>query len=518
MMQARTSRHVRLGGRVIRGHVAGWARGQDDPDPHPVPRFASPPIGGGRGSRRACSFSLTTAFAALVAAFALAGCATHSESLTKVRESLLSGQPDAAWQEFSRKKEKPDDLLYLLERGYLAHEAGEYDSSNAAFDAAELRYEELYTKSVSNELAALVTSDNTLPYRGYPHELVLIHYYRAFNYLKFGRLESALVEARKANQRLTELQDAKEGKSTYKNDAFMQYFTAMLYASAGEHNDATVAYRDAYRGYDEYARLYGVKSPPGLASELHSSLMRIGAADEAGTLLERYPELEKQLDLRLRANAVVFVETGFTPYLEAVNITLPIFEEKDSKYRNCKGCEAEYATVIVDRYGNDIYAWQGSNLTLDHVLHFSFPRMVDFPSEAKSVGVRCSVGNALPPVLAEPINAIAKKSFNERIPKILLKTVARALVKELARTQAKKEDKALGALVNIFNVVTERADTRSCLFLPNGIWMVQMELPPGDHQFEVLVRGENGAEVDRLPVSITVPKRGIAFERVRSFR
>ncbi len=429
----------------------------------------------------------------------------------------MQGDSNAAYREFS-KKEKKDDLLYLIERGYLAHEAGHYDTSNIYFDRAELRAEELYTKSISGEIASLVTSDNILPYRGYPHELVLIHYYRAFNYLKLGKVESALVEARKANQRLTQLQDEKEGKSTYKNDAFMQYFTAMLYDSEGEHNDAVVAYRDAYRGFDEYAKLYGAKPPPGLVSDLHASLQRIGAVDEAGVLLERFPALEKESQLRMRTNAVVFVETGFTPYLDAVNITIPIFEEKDSRYRNCNDCEDEYAAVIVDRYGNDIYAWRRRDLSLDHVLHFSFPMMVDFPTEAYSVEVVAPVGRAMPPTLAEPIDAIAKKSFNEKIPKILIKAVARALVKEFARTRAKKEDAALGALVNIFNIATERADTRSCLFLPNAIWMVQAELPPGTHQLDVIIRSRNGTEVDRMPVTITTRKDGIAFERVRSFR
>lgn len=463
----------------------------------------------------ACSFF---AVVILLCTAAISGCGTHSESMTKVRESLLNGQTEEAYRQFAAKKEKKDDLLYLIERGYLAHEAGHYDTSNIYFDKAELRAEELYTKSVTGELASLITSDNTLPYRGYPHELVLIHYYRAFNYLMLGQTEGALVEARKANQRLAELQDEKEGKNTYKNDAFMQYFTAMLYQAEGEHNDATVAIRDAYRGYEEYSELYGLRPPPGLISELHAALNRIGASDEAGVLLERFPAIENESELRMRTNAVIFVETGFTPYLDAVNITLPIFEEKDSKYHDCHGCENDYAGVIVSRYGDNIYTYRRQNLTLDHVLQFSFPMMVDFPTEAYSVEVDCPIGKSMPPTLAEPIDAIAKKSFNERIPNILLKTVARALVKEFARTRAKKEDKTLGALVNIFNVATERADTRSCLFLPNAIWMIQMELPAGEQQVEVVVQNPSGAEIERLPVTINAPKNGIAFARVRTFR
>lgn len=449
---------------------------------------------------------------------ALSGCATHSQSLEKVRETLLSGEPEAAYREFAKRKEKNDDLLYLLERGYLAHEAGQYDTSNIAFDAAELLAQELYTKSVSGALASLITSDNTLPYRGYPHELVLIHYYRAFNYLMLDQTEGALVEARKANQRLTELQDEKEGKSTYQNDAFMQYFTAMLYEAEGDHNRAVVAYRDADRGYRQYADLYGTPMPPSLAAEFHAALQRVGAADEAAVFLEENPRLQKQADLRLRSNAVIFIETGFTPYLDAVDITIPVFDEKDSEYRNCKGCEGQYADVLVSRYRDNLYSWRRRDLTLDHVLHFSFPMMVDFPVEAYAVTVECSTGHAMAPFVGEPVDAIAKKSFEERIPKILLKTVARALVKEFARVQAKKENATLGALVNVFNVATERADTRSCLFFPKTIWMAQLELPPGEHDVDVVVQGLNGEEVERITVTLDAPRNGIAFARVRSFR
>jgi hypothetical protein len=465
-------------------------------------------------SRPARNIVLLLLFAVLTAG----GCATHSQSLEKVRESLLAGRTEAAYREFARKKEKSDDLLYLLERGYLAHEAGQYDSSNIAFDAAELRAEELYTKSISGEVAALITSDNILPYRGYPHELVMIHYYRAFNYLMLGQRDGALVEARKANQRLVVLQDAKEGKATYKNDAFMQYFTAMLYEAEGEHNDAVVAYRDAHRGYETYAELYGTAAPPSLLADFYAALFRVGAADEAGTLLERYPSLQKESDLRMRANAVVFIETGFTPYLDAVDITIPVLEETDSEYRDCKGCENDYADVLVSRYHHNIYSWRRRDLALDHVLHFSFPMMVNFPTEAYTVAVACATGHALAPVTVEPLDAIAKRSFDERIPKILVKTVARALIKEFARVQAKKEDKALGALVNIFNVATERADTRSCLFFPKTIWMAQLELPPGKHDLEIVVRGVGGTEVERVPVTLDAPKNGVVFARVRSFR
>ena len=151
---------------------------------------------------RSRALRLRTGIAFLCLALAAGGCASHSQSLSEVRGALVADNPAQALTKFQEKKEKPDDLLYLLERGYLEMAAGHYAASNQAFESAEIREEDLYTKSISGELAALVTSDNVLPYRSYPYELAMIQYYRAFNYLALGQHDDALVEARKANQML----------------------------------------------------------------------------------------------------------------------------------------------------------------------------------------------------------------------------------------------------------------------------------------------------------------------------
>lgn len=456
---------------------------------------------------------------ALLAAMWGAGCASHSQNMAEVRGALLRGAPGEALSEFTDKKEKPDDLLYLLERGFLEHEAGNYEASNSAFDAAELRAEELYTKSVSNELAALVTSDKVLPYRGYPHELVMIQYFRAFNYLKLGQYDGALVEARKANQRLVELHDEKEDKDTYRNDAFMQYFTGLLYEDAGEWNDAAVAYRNAYTAYEQYRDMYGVSAPATLPSDLYRALSRIGADDEAQRLEDEHAGIADDALSGRDANVVVFVEYGFTPYLEPVDIVLPIFSEKsDEKYRGCDGCEREYAGVLVRRYGDNIYAYSGSRYTLDHVLRFAFPQIVNYPSVASWARIEQPVSRVIEGPPAEPLAAIMRQSFNQRIPGILLKTIARALIKEFARVQAKKQDKTLGVLINIANLATEQADTRSWLLLPEKIDLVKLTLPPGQQDLEILFHAADDRVIEKQIVPVTVDEKRMTFVRVRCYQ
>lgn len=450
---------------------------------------------------------------------AAGGCASHSQSLTEVRGSLVAGSPLQALAEFQKKKEKPNDLLYLLERGYLELAAGNYAASNARFEAAEIREKDLFTKSVTGELASLVTSDNTLPYRSYPYEMAMIQYYRAFNYLAVGSEEDALIEARKANQLLVELADEKEGKSGYTNDPFLQYFTALLYENAGETNDATVAFRSAYQAYSDYADRYGVSAPPDLRPDLYRSLIQLGSDDEAAQLAEGDDGLAERAQKGRDANVVLCIETGFAPFLEGVDIVLPIFDDKDDeKYRDCDNCAMDYSNVLFTRYGENIYAYSAGGLTLDHVLRFAFPRMVDYPSAAVSSEVLTPDGVAVAPIMAEPLGAIAHTEFNSRLPKVLLKTIARALIKEFARTRAKKSSGTLGALVNIANVATERADTRTWLFLPQQISLVKLALSPGIHDLEVVFYDTYGAGTDRRTVTVNVAKGAMTFARVRSYR
>jgi hypothetical protein len=96
----------------------------------------------------------------------------------------------------------------------------------------------------------------------------------------------------------------------------------------------------------------------------------------------------------------------------------------------------------------------------------------------------------------EDVEAIALKNFAEEEPKILLKTIARGVAKYLAfKTAKKKQGEVAGILVNVFNIATESADTRSWLTLPNSFGMVRMSLPPGKHNLHLSFRDANGREV-----------------------
>lgn len=444
--------------------------------------------------------------ATLVLAGAASGCATRAQDLARVRSALLQGDAAGALAEFEKTGGKEDDLLHLLEKGYLLHANGQWAESNAAFELAEARAEDLYSRSLSREAAALLTSDNALPYRGHPYELQMIQYYRALNYLQLGSLDGALVEARKANwltEQVYAREDAEEGEESGRRlpptthpNAFLDYFTGLLWLRAGEWNDAVVSLRRAYEGYGADSARYGVEIPGTLVRDFHAALERTGQSEEAARVRTAHPGAVAAADPQAH-RIVVFFESGFVPHRESVDINLPIFDRRGGGD----------AWLYVDEYSGNLYAYQ-SDVELDHVLRFAFPRLQTTPSAVARCELDLPAGRVVPATPVLDLQAIAEDDFGRRLPRILLKTVARALVKEAQRKAAKKEDEVLGWIVNAINVATEQADTRSWILLPGRIDVVDLELPVGTEEIRGRCLDGSGRTIEewRLTVGGTAPQ------------
>jgi hypothetical protein len=97
--------------------------------------------------------------------------------------------------------------------------------------------------------------------------------------------------------------------------------------------------------------------------------------------------------------------------------------------------------------------------------------------------------------VVEDINDIGEKSFNDRLPLIIARGVARMVVKNAASQEAKKQanDNPLFNLAMDIGVnVSERADTRSWSLIPGNILMARLTLPAGKHDVTATYYGANG--------------------------
>ncbi len=170
-----------------------------------------------------------------LATLTFAGC--DSQKLAKGRQEFYRGEYAAAEATLAplAQKEGRNQVLYAMEQGTVLHAAGRLDESNVRFLEAAERIKEWETKSLSKEAVALAYSDIAKPYRGDPHEQLLVHTHLMMNFFVAGRVNDALVEAR----RTVEILDT-EGRPDYAEDPFTRFLAALAFDIRGAADDAII--------------------------------------------------------------------------------------------------------------------------------------------------------------------------------------------------------------------------------------------------------------------------------------
>src|SRR5205807_1189644 len=98
-------------------------------------------------------------------------------------------------------------------------------------------------------------------YAGEPFERALTNVFRALNYVFLGKPDEALVESRKVELFLDELNRGMGRRSAYKDDAFARYLDALLYEDQGQPDDSRISMEAAGQAYQWYASDYHVPPP-----------------------------------------------------------------------------------------------------------------------------------------------------------------------------------------------------------------------------------------------------------------
>jgi hypothetical protein len=444
--------------------------------------------------------------ATLVAA--VSGCSSYSRHAPAIREALDRSDFEAALARVEDIDRSGSELLYCYEKGMILHEQGAWVESNAQFERAGQLLDELYTRSVSREVAAATVSETITKYRGDPFEAVLINYYKILNYLHLGDIDGAMVECRRLNLRLQMIRDA--GETYFGDDAFLQYLTALVYEQGGEGEDAAVSYRTAARLYGEAADSSVAAPPPWLFCDAAAHARATGDAEGQREYEGRAGCPEAPAG---SARAAVLVEYGAIARKVEAKVTLPIFE--NDRY-DAEGFEKELA----QRRG----ATYARPPRVKYWLSVALPVLQVDPPSGSRVVVRAirTDGRARPEAIlvdatrVEDLDARAARAFQEKESTILLRAIARALAKYLATEAAGDADEGLGALVNLLAVVTETADTRSWTTLPRSIHLARLDLEPGTYRFETEVMDEWGRLLQRAGVSdVEVRAGALAVTRLR---
>jgi len=460
-----------------------------------------------------------TAAAALLAA---AGCVTYLESNLELRSQLSAGDWAAALARIDARAGGTDRLLGLLQRGHVQHYAGALEESNAAFQQAEDLSAELYSRSITQAAASLIVNDLTIDYRGKPHELAMVPFYRAFNYLTLGDGDAAQVEARKATLALAEAVEAtlrelqrpedQAAARQLQDSGFLHWFSGLLFESGRDFNGAFVAYRNAARAYLGGGDVTGLAPPVALGRDLERVGMAHGFRAEVEELRAASPELfpapgEASPD---HGGELVFVlESGWVATRDQVVLNVPILDIDHY------GSSDDWAWELVNRASP---GWsQGYDVDIEYWLTVAVPVMAP-PTRGRVASVRLrAAGLEAASEPAEDLSHRATATFEAERGQLLFKTFVRALAKYAATRAAEKQDETAGLIVNILGAVTERADTRCWLTLPDRLAVARLRLPPGRHELEMEYLDAEGGLVLSQTEEVEITDGGWLFLNRRLF-
>lgn len=434
------------------------------------------------------------------------GCASYSDKTAEIRgfyQTQNYAQALAKLDESSIKSENKNRLLYQLERAQILDRQGDLKASRAALLRADKIADDLYTTSISHQVASFLVNDAATEYGGEDFEIVAIHIALALSFLESDDLKGALVEARKINSKLAEInQRYDKNKNRYAEDAFARFLAGLIYEASGNYDSAIIDYRKSIKTYDSlYSRQFGVAAPRSLIRSYVRALQRRGRSGEAKTFL-------KSRGLKLAAlslppasygRVVVIHEVGTInrkvnsehlmpwsnktirfsfPHIAPTANRSPLrFKSRHSVQMGTGGVSSS-SGVAVELGGQQ--AQQRAKAAIRRGLGPAYG--------VAKVGERLTKAQRAEPV--QDMNAIAHHTLEDRRGRIFAKSVARLVVKDQMVQKANQEwGPVAGLLVGVAGMVTETGDTRSWALLPGGYEISELYLPAGRHNITIIQDG-----------------------------
>ena len=382
--------------------------------------------------------------------------AVQRNDFSKGLEEIIKGQ-----ERFPPIYSEKNAISLYLDKGLMAHYAGEYLQSSLDLQEAERLIEEAYTKSVTESISSYIINDNAKEYPGEDYEDIYLNVFNALNYYNRGNLEGAMVEIRKItipNGKL-DLLSRKYGKGlgtgdwvkqqlagigmigtmnlelpagqavTFSNSALARYLSFLFYLGAGTANEARIEFEQVHTAYASNPKVYANPIPGSIAESINIP------------------------DGKARINVIAFV--GLSPIKEEglYNHIFPFFLNGELRW-----------------------------------LIFKLPKFRKRESVINMIEVVVDGEERFYLELLEDIGAVVEETFNARFSNIYLKTFIRTLLKYAAADIAAAklgENNSPGAamlsatLAKAMIFASESADTRMARYFPGKAYIGGINLEPG---------------------------------------
>jgi hypothetical protein len=409
-----------------------------------------------------------------IGACMLASCASYASRTADALADFRRGQFEAAEARFAAPETTDSAFLAGAEAGSAALAAGEFERARVHFDAAALAVREREERglvSVENAGEAIGTfafNDTLADYQGEGFERVYLHANLAFCYLGLGRADSALVEARRANQLLEREQELYD--SDYAAGGLGHLASAIAYELAGDLADA----------YIDYKRMLDKGIAPELAGSAAVRLAhQLGREDELPDLRARFGE---PLELPQGAASIfVLAGLGMGPVKREVSLPIP---------------------------------------TGDGFISWAVPTYVDAPPglDELELEVLHEDGGALSvrTALVEDVSRVARQNLGDRIAWMTAKSAARGIAKRELTKSLADDHGLIGQIAgDLYSLISERADLRAWQTLPASWQAARVFVPPGVQRLRL--GGPGGTSTELGPIELRAGEYAFVFARAPAY-
>ncbi len=396
----------------------------------------------------------------------LASCAKSPELYKDINTPAAAGDFESAVEVHNTKSKnlynKNDIILSNLNSGMLSHYASHYEESNKELSQAERLIFNAYGISISDTVASAVVNDNMTEYTGEDYEDIYINVFKALNFIALDNNESAMVEIRRLNTKLSnlrlkyrnEFEKARKefnslnvdlsnvdtskaiAKLEFTDSAFARYISMLLYRADRNMDSANLDFKLLREAFNLQKTLYNFNFPSHLQDDIN------------------YPKDKARL------NVVSF--SGFPPIKKA----------------------EEIRTLIGDLY-----------------IKISLPVLVRRPSMVASVEMRAVnvTDNKVYTAKLEKLESIENimiDTFNQKLAVIYVKSIVRSISKAVVTHEAAKKagGGSLSPLVQLLlSEITEHADTRMANYFPANVYTTGITLDEGIYNISVIYKNKNGS-------------------------
>lgn len=419
-------------------------------------------------------------FSALLIIVVLQSCATYYDKSKQTESALLASDYSKAKKSIQSNhflKKKRNTLLFHLEMGKITHLNSEFDTSNYHFNIADNMMAEM--NPIGDFSVATFANPSLQKYRANDYEKIMIHYYKALNYMQLGKMNDAVVEARQINLKEQNLFTAKKGKNKkYSQDPFGLTLMGMIYEADHDFNNAFIAYRNAFEYY-ESAKIFKGKMPNNLATDVNRTAKLAGI---------NY-HVEDKFNLSTKGEGgelILFWENGLAPIKKEKNLFFSLNKGTKKGLYIFSGANGTIQIPINYDFDENNEGFNPSDIGLLRIAHSYYVSRGQLNHKAKlsvnGAGYQFNLG--------EDIEQLSFQIEKENYVKNLGKRLIRLVIKKIAEIKLSEQNEVAGLALSITNVAMEKSDTRNWQSLPNQVHYARIPLQKGQNKVDLKL--ENG--------------------------